>query len=132
MSLANAGRSKHQDVGGFGDQGQVGQLLDLALIGGGLEGKVKLLQVALKGEMGHLGPQQLLQHLRIGQQLAGSGVEGVVQDIGGPLEALGLEILARLLQGRSSGSSHDGQHVDVRRAPFHPPTGICTAIVSRR
>ena len=113
MSLAHAGRSQDQDVGSLGDEGQTGQLLHLPLVDGGLEGEVELLQGTLEGEVGHLGPgaevalaaglhlgaQQLLQHLRVGQLLAGSGIEGVVQDLHGLLEAEALQVLACLLQG---------------------------------
>ena len=98
--LAHAGRSQPPDVGGFGDEGPVGQFPNLPLVDGGLEGEVKLLQGPLEGEVGHLGPgaevalttclhlgtQQLLQHLRIGQLLAGGHIQRVVQDLDGLLE----------------------------------------------
>ena len=52
VGLAHAGRSQQQDVGGFGDEGQVGQFLDQPLVDGGLEGEVELLEGTLKGQMG--------------------------------------------------------------------------------
>ena len=55
MGLAHAGRSQEQDVAGLGDEGQVGQFLDQALVDGGLEGEVELLQGALEGQVGQAG-----------------------------------------------------------------------------
>ena len=51
VCLPHAGRAQEQDVAGFGYEGQVGQLLDLALVDGGLEAKVKLFQGALEGQV---------------------------------------------------------------------------------
>ena len=113
VGLAHAGRTQEQNVGGFSYEGQVGQLLDLPFVYGGLEAKVELLQGALEGQVGQLGPggevalpagghfrpQQLSQHLRIGQLLVGGSVEGVVQGFHCLLEAEGLQVLAGLLQG---------------------------------
>ena len=113
VCLAHAGRAQEQDVAGFGYEGQVGQLLDLALVDGGLEAKVKLFQGALEGQVrhsglggevafpagGHLSAQQLCQHVGVGQLLVGRGVQGVVQDLDGLLEAQDLQVLAGLFQG---------------------------------
>ena len=110
VGRAHAGRPQRQDVRGLGHEGQ---FLDLPLVNGGLEGEVELLQGALEREVGHLGPgaevalpsslhlgaQQLFQHLWIGQLLAGGGVQGVVQDLDGLLEAEALQVLTGLLQG---------------------------------
>ena len=89
MGCAHSGWSQQEDVGGFVAEGQVGHFLDQALIYGGLEGEVKLLQGALEGQVGqagsrgqipfpagcHLGPQQFGQHVGIGQLPAGGGVQ---------------------------------------------------------
>ena len=48
MGLAHAGRSQQEDVGGLGDEGQVGQFLDQPLVDGGLEGEVELLKGTLE------------------------------------------------------------------------------------
>ncbi len=99
--------------GGFGDEGEVGQLLDLALIDGGLEAEVELLDGALEGQMRQLGPrgevaltasadlhpQQLGEHLRVGQLLAGGRVQRVVERFGSLLEPQTLQMLTGLLQG---------------------------------
>ena len=113
VGLTHAGRSQHQDIGRLGDKGQVGQFLDLPLVDGGLEGEVELFQGALEGGVSHLCPganvafsagihlcaQKLLQHLRVGELLAGVSIESVVQDPHGLLESQGLQVLAGLLQG---------------------------------
>ena len=79
----------------------------------GLEAKVELLQGALEGQVGHPGlggevalpagghfsAQQLGQHVGVGQLLVGRGVQRVVQDLDGLLEAQGLQVLAGLFQG---------------------------------
>ena len=59
VGLAHSRRSQEQDVGGLGDEGQVGQFPDprfhggqaLPLVDGGLEGEVELLQGALEGQV---------------------------------------------------------------------------------
>ena len=56
MGLPHARRAQEQDVGGLGDEGQVGQFLDQTLVDGGLEGEVELLQGALEGKVSQLGP----------------------------------------------------------------------------
>ena len=112
MGLAHAGRTQEQDVASLGDEGQVGQFLDQALVDGGLEGKVELVQSALEGQVGQLGPggevafppsshlhpQQVGQHLRVGQLLAGGGVQGVVQGLDGLFQSQGLQVFASLFQ----------------------------------
>ena len=104
MSLAHAGRSQQQDVAGLGDEGQVGQFPDMPLVDGGLEGEVELVQGTLEGQVGHLGlgsqvalppsshfhPQQVGQHLRVGQLLVGGGVQGVVRGLDGLFQSRGL------------------------------------------
>ena len=113
VCLAHTGRSEQQDVGGFGDEGEAGQLLDLALVDGGLEGEVELLQGALEGQMCELGSrgevvlpagvdlhaQQLGEHLRVGQLLAGGRVQRMVERFGSLLEPQALQMLTGLLQG---------------------------------
>ena len=88
----------------LGDEGPVGQFLDQPLVDGGLEGEVELLKGTLKGQMGqpgtsgevafptggYLHAEQFGQQLGIGQLLAGRGVQGVVQNLHGLLEAQGL------------------------------------------
>ena len=48
---------------------------------------------------GHFQPQQLGQHLGIGQVLVGGGVQGVVQSLNRLLESQGLQVLTCLFQG---------------------------------
>ena len=56
VGLAHAGRSQQQQVDGPGDEGQVGQLLDLAFVDGRLEGESELFQGALEREVGQPRP----------------------------------------------------------------------------
>ena len=55
VGLPHAEWSQDEYVGGLGDEGQVGQLFQQALVNGELEAKVKLLQGALEGQVGHSG-----------------------------------------------------------------------------
>ena len=50
--LPTPGGPQQEDVGGLGDEGQVGQFLDQPLVDGGLEGEVELLKGTLERQMG--------------------------------------------------------------------------------
>ena len=89
------------------------QLLDLALVDRGLEVEIELLDGALEGKMRELGSrgevalaasvdlhaQQLGEHLRVGQLLAGRRVQSVIERFGSLLEPQALQVLTSLLQG---------------------------------
>ena len=145
MGLAHAGRSQEEDVGGLGDEGQVGQFLDQPLVDGGLEGEVELLKGTLKGQMGqpgtsgevafptggYLHAEQFGQQLGIGQLPAGRGVQGVVQNLHGLLEAQGFQVLAHLFQGDHATPPATSSYTSSERRSTSP-AGICTATASFR
>ena len=85
-------------------------------------------QVALSTG-GDFGAQQFSQHLRIGQLLPGSGVQSVVQDFDGLLEAQGFQVLAGLFQGDHATPAATSWYTSRERRSTSP-AGICTAMAS--
>ena len=79
----------------------------------------------------HFNSQQFGQHLGIGQLLAGCGVQGVVQDLDGLLEAQGLQVLAGLFQGDHCTPPTAASSYTSRERRSTSPTGACTAIADR-
>ena len=112
----------------------------------GWKAKSNCSKVLWRGKVGHLGPggeiplpasinldaQQLFQHLVIGQLLAGGGVQDVVQDLHGLLESKILQVLAGLLQCDHPAPATAASSYTSRERSSTSPTGICTAIASRR
>jgi hypothetical protein len=56
VRLAHARRPEEEDVGRLADEGEGGELLDLALVDRGLKAEVELVQGAVKWQMGQPGP----------------------------------------------------------------------------
>ena len=145
VGLAHARRSQQQHVAGLGDEGQVGQFLDQALVDGGLETEVKLLEATLEGQVGQPGSgsevafptggdfhaQQFGQHLRVRQLPVGRGVQGVVQDFHRLLETQGFQMLTSLFQGDHATPPATSSYTSKERRSTSP-TGTCTATASLR
>src|SRR5207253_10222494 len=55
MRLADARRAEEQDVGRLADEGQRGEVADLALVDRWLEAEIKLVERALKRQVGQPG-----------------------------------------------------------------------------
>ena len=113
MRLAHAGRAEEQDIGRFGHEGQGGELLDLALIDRWLKSEVKLVERALKWQMGQACPgpevplasdarlagQKIGQEVSVGQLLLRGRLEPALQDSRRLHEAEMLEGLPGLRRG---------------------------------
>lgn len=54
MGLAHAGRAEEYHILAIFQETHGGQFVDLALVDGGLEGEIKVIQCLLDGETGHL------------------------------------------------------------------------------
>ena len=70
VGLSDSGRPQQDDVLAVGDEAAGGQLLDLLLVDGGLEGKVEALQGLDEGKPSHGGPHGDVL-LRLGSDLLG-------------------------------------------------------------
>ena len=81
---------------------------------------------------GDFHPQKISQHLRIGQLLAGGGVQGIVQGLDGLLQPQGLQMLAGLLQGDHLAPPRAANSYTSRERRSTSPKGTCTATASRR
>ena len=113
MGLTHSRRSQQHQIGRLGHEGQAGQLPYLALIYGGLEAEIELLQGTVKGQMGQPGAglevpfppsggfnaQQVRQHLRVGELLLGRQVQPVVQHRRRLGQSQLLQVLPGLFQG---------------------------------
>ena len=89
-----------------------------------------MLKGTLKGQMGQPstsgeafptgGYLSSCQHLGIGQLLADRGVQGVVQDFDGLLEAQGFQVLAHLFQGDHATPPATSSYTSRERVPPRP------------
>ena len=80
---------------------------------------------------GDFHAQEFGQHLGIGQLLAGGGVQDVVQDFDGLLEAQGFEMLTSLFQGDHATPPATSSYTSRERRSTSA-AGICTAMASFR
>ena len=97
MRLADARRAEEQDVGRLADEGQPGEVADLALVDRWLEAEIKLVERALKRQVGQpgasakiplapdrgLGAQQIGQEVGVRQLLLGRRFQPPVEHRGG-------------------------------------------------
>lgn len=113
VRLADAGRPEQEDIGGLGDEGEGGEVPDLALVDRRLEAKVELLERAVKRQVrqaragaqvalppgGRLRTQQVGEEVGVRQLLLGGGLQATVEDGGGFGEAEVFQVLAGLRGG---------------------------------